>query len=453
MKRKLCIFIFCMVIFNLFPINISYGTSLENKIYLDINLTRPLVQNNIINLESTEGFVLFEKDHSEDLLTTIDEANIKAVIGDDDYIYLLDLYDNVLSVLPKDGSVIISSKDINNSIIKVEKDHYRDYLRLINKNNKILVLNHVDIENYLYGVVPKEMGYSFPFEALKAQAVASRSFAISCTKHSSDGYDLCDTTHCQGYSGFDGEHEITNSAVDETRGILALYEGYAIQAIYHSTSSGYTEDSINSWGGNIPYLKSVEDIFSTDSPYSSWSFNIKLSVLNDKLISAGICIGDLKGIEVVETTSTGNVLKVKIIGTIGEEIITGSKLRSIIGGITLKSTWFTINDGNKSIINDEVYVIDGNTNNTKIINLAEAYILDGKSQQKANRGTVKRVISRDNVEDIGVSIPVSTSDLIIEGKGYGHGVGMSQNGAKKMAELGYSFEEILKFYYTGIEVM
>ncbi len=448
MEKKLCIFMLFIVMFTLFHQNKSYGMPYETR-YIDVKLTKPLVQNNFINLESNEGFVLFEKEYN--LLVHIDQTKIKAVIGYNGNIDLLDLYDNVLYTLPMDNSIMISSKDINNSIIKVEKDRYRDYLRLINRNNQIIVLNHVEIENYLYGVVPKEMAYTFPVEALKAQAVAARSFTLSSKKHTSEGYDLCDTIHCQVYSGFDVEHQITNTAVDETRGIFALYEGQPIEALFHSCSSGYTEDSVNAWGGKLPYLKPVEDIFSTESPYSSWVFSIKLSDLSNKLISSSINIGELKGVEILETTSTGNVLKVKLIGINGEEIINGSKLRTILGSTNLKSTWFTVNNENKSISNNEVYVMDGN--NVKLINLDEAFILDRSNNEKATRGTVKRVISKDKVEDIVELVPVSTSDLIIEGKGYGHGVGMSQYGAKKMAELGYTFEEILKFYYTGIDVL
>lgn len=448
MKKKLCFFLVILILFAILPQPIVYSSPVEN-IYLDIRLTKPLLDKKLINLESQEGFVILDNNNEE--LLYIYDQKIKAVLNNEN-LSLMDQSGNLLFTLPNDGSVMISSYNKDNSIIKIEKDSYRDYFKLISRNNEIMVLNHVNIENYLYGVVPREMGYNFHIEALKAQAVASRSFALSSTKHLSEGYHLCDTTDCQVYLGFDGEHPNTNLAVDETRGVLALYNGKAIQAIYHSTSSGITEDSINAWGGDLPYLKSVVDIYSNDSPYSSWNVNISLSDFNGKLTSAGIYLGDLKNIQILETTATGNVTKVKLIGSYGEEIITGSKFRSIIGSTTLKSTWFTINNGDGDNISNVVYVVDSSSNTPKVIDLNNSYILDGKTQQKPTRSNIRRVIGKVGEINFGDPQPVSTSNIIIEGNGYGHGVGMSQNGARKMAELGFTFEEILKFYYTDIDV-
>lgn len=449
MNNKLCSLLIILIIIAMFSNSIAYSTPVD-EIYLDIRLTRPLVDKRMINLESSDGFAIL--DNNKNLLYFIDEIKISAYL-DNGNINLIADNGNTLFTLPNDGNVLISSVNTNNSVIKIERDRYRDFLRLISRSNEIIVINHVKIENYLYGVVPSEMGYNFHKEALKAQAVASRSFTLSNTKHIADGYNLCDSTHCQVYSGLDGEHSNTNLAVDETRGILALYDGRAIEAIYHSTSSGMTEDSVNVWGGNLPYLKSVVDRYSTDSPYSDWSFSISINDLNNKIISSGITIGELKNIEILETTPTGNVKRVKLIGTYGEEIITGSRFRTIIGVTTLKSTWFSINNGNISSSNKEVFVVDGNSNVNKVINLNNAYILDGKTGKTPTRSsTVRRVLGRDGYISVGESRPVFSGSIIIEGKGYGHGVGMSQNGARKMGELGFTFDEILKHYYTDIDV-
>lgn len=450
MKKSLCILFIAIFIFTLLPQNISYSISASDK-YLDIKLSRPIVNSRQINLESSNGFALLEANNRENLLLVMEDRNIKVIFDSNGYINLHDAHDNIIFTFSKDDNVLLSSMDIRDSIIKVEKDGYRDYLKFINKNNEIMVINHVNLENYLYGVVPKEMGYNFPLEALKAQAVASRSFALSNTKHKADGYDLCDSTDCQVYSGYHGEHQNTNQAVDETKGILALYGGEAIQAMYHSTSSGMTEDSQYAWGGNLPYLKPVIDEFSTDAPYSNWNYTISLSELSNKLQMAGINIGSLKNIEITETTNTGNVTKVKLIGTTGEEIVTGSRFRSLVGNVDLKSTWFNIN-GNGQIGSEIVYVLGEGILTPKVIDLNEAYVLYGKGLQRPTRSSTRRVIGKDRQENLNSSTPISSSQLTIEGKGYGHGVGMSQYGAKKMAELGYSYDEILRFYYTGIDV-
>ena len=285
MNRKIPRILICILLLILLPVKISYANSINTQ-YIDIRLTKPIVQNNVINLGSDSGFLLFDLNNKDNSIGSISETSIKAVLGEDG-INLVNSQNNIVFTLPKDGSVLISQNTLDNQLIKVEKDRYRDYIRLVSKNNEIFVINHVNLENYLYGVVPAEMPATFHIEALKAQAVASRSFALSnIKKHSAEGFNLCDTTHCQVYSGFEYERPSTNLAVDETKDIFAYYNGKVIEAIFHSTSSGFTEDSVNVWGGDLPYLKSVEDSFSSESPYSIWNFSININELNNNLVSS-----------------------------------------------------------------------------------------------------------------------------------------------------------------------
>lgn len=452
MRKRLLLFLILTMILAPLSAKISYADSLNIE-YLDIKLINPLVGTNIINMESESGFALFDN-NKEIILSTISETIIIAVLNGNDGINLANLHGDILFTLPKDGSILIHSNEVENPTIKIEKDRYRGYIRLLNKNNEIIVINHISIEEYLYGVVPREMSPSFHIEALKAQAVASRSYAFSnINKHSTDGFNLCDTTHCQVYSGYELEKPSTNLAVDETKDIFAFYDGVIINAQYHAASSGFTEDSANIWGGDLPYLKSVEDRFSLESPYSSWSISISLLDLRDKLMVAGVNLGELKGIEPMGTTATGKVDKVKIIGYLGEETMTATKFRNIVGNTIFKSSWFNIKGGNNSISTNQVYVIGGNILRPQIVDLNNTYIIDAKDQKKVNRGIVHRAMGKDRLESLGGFYPISSSEIIIEGKGYGHGVGMSQYGAKKMAEEGYKYEEILKYYYTGIDVL
>ncbi len=452
MNRKIGRFLIYILLLILLPTKKSYANSINNN-FLNIRLTKPIVQNNIINLGSDSGFILLDLDNIDNVIETISETNIKAMLGDG-VINLVDSQNNIISTLPKDGSVLISSNTFDNSLIKVEKDRYRDYIRLVSKNNEIVVINHVKLENYLYGVVPAEMPATFPIEALKAQAIASRSFALSnIKKHSAEGFNLCDTTHCQVYSGYEYEKPSTNLAVDETKNIFAYHNGKVIEAIFHSTSSGFTEDSVNVWGGDLPYLRSVEDSFSNESPYSNWSFSININELNKNLISSGINIGDLQRIEIVDATSTEKVNKVKVVGTKGEQIIGGTEFRNIVGATKFRSSWFNIKGSNMNASSNEVYAISGNMLRPQTIDISKAYIVDANEKKTVTRGTVNRAMGKDRIESLGEFYPTTFSEIVIEGKGFGHGVGMSQFGAKKMAELGYNYEEILKYYYTGIDVM
>jgi len=452
MRKKILLVLFFTILLTTISVKKSYADSLNSE-YLDIRLTNPLIQTNIINMASDSGFSIYDKNEKDIILLTISETTIMAVLNDD-CINLMNSKNDILFKLPRDNNYLIASNEIENSKIKIEKDRYRGYIRLINKNNEILVINHVSIEEYLYGVVPKEMTPSFHIEALKAQAVAARSFAISnINKHLTDGFSLCDTTHCQVYYGYEVEKPSTNLAVDETKDILAFYDGKIIDAQYHSTSSGFTESSSNVWGGDLPYLKSVEDSFSADSPYINWSLRISLLELNNKLINSGINLGDLKGIEPMGITSTGKVDKVKLVGTIGEEIINVTQFRNIVGNTTFKSAWFNIQNNNMDGTSNIVYVMDGTMIKPKTIDINKAYIVDRKEKKTVSRGAVNRIQGKDKLENIEGYYPVSTQEITITGKGYGHGVGMSQYGAKKMGELGYNYEEILKYYYTGIEVL
>ncbi|HZK33261.1 MAG TPA: SpoIID/LytB domain-containing protein [Tissierellaceae bacterium] len=456
MKNKYFKFSYLLLILIFIVSSGAYAVAEDVK-YIDIKLSRPLTGKNLINLESENGFSIYDMDDKLNQNFFIEDNDLKVVLNEIGEISFLDNEDNVLFELPKENNFLLKSNGEEESTIKVEKNRYRGYLRFKVNNGNIIIINHIEMENYLYGVVPSEMGYNFPKEALKAQAVAARSYARrNIDKHLNEGFSLCDTTHCQAYYGYDKENPLTNFAVDETKGLLAYYDGEIINAQYHSTSSGVTENSIDAWGGDLPYLISVKDDFSLDAPLSSWTLKLDIFELNNKLVSNGIDIGLLKGIEVIESSSSGSVKMVKLIGNKGDEIISGSKFRTIIGNTTLKSTWFNVAGAYGGNIDSEVYIMgkDGIIISKK---LSELSILDNKTKKPISRSATSRAINRNSkIEDLlgqNSTTSMSTSEIIIEGRGYGHGVGMSQYGAKKMAELGYTFEEILKHYYTGIDIL
>lgn len=453
-KKVLSILLILFIFFN----SKSYG-QLNGTQYVDVKLTRPTVERTLINLQSETGFSIYTKEDKLNSIFYIEHTEIKAVLNEIEDISLLDTEGNLLFTIPKEGNLLLKSNESEDSAIKVEKDRYRDYLSFKVKNGEIILINHIEMEHYLYGLVPKEMPYNFPLEALKAQAVAARTYAnYNMDKHKSEGFNLCDTTHCQVYHGYDWENHSTNLAVDETKGLLAYYDGSPINAQYHSTSSGFTEDSMNVWGGDLPYLKSVRDEFSQDSPFSSWSVKIDIFDLNNRLISHGINLGQLEKVEVLESSDNGNVNEIKLVGTNGEKNISGTQFRNIVGATTLKSTWFNIVSGTLETAENQdetVYIMDGNSRLVSK-NFSQLTVLDGMEKKSVSRSGVSRAISKDRIEVLieKESIQASyTSEIIIEGNGYGHGVGMSQYGAKKMAELGYTFEDILKYYYRGIDIL
>ena len=156
--------------------------------------------------------------------------------------------------------------------------------------------------------------------------------------------------------------------------------------------------------------------------------------------------------EVLEISEGKRVLKLRIKGSLKDEIISGSKLRTIIGNTEMKSTFFNINkEGTSS--STKTYIIDGNSSKPIEVNLKNVTIIDGKDVKTNFKSGSTTAIGENSSKDIVNNHTTGATGFIFEGKGYGHGVGMSQYGAMEMAKQGYNFEEILKYYYTGVDII
>lgn len=432
MKKNILTILVCLLLISFFPINFAYAYY-DSSEYLDIKIGKNFSSSDYINLSSENGFYIYDKFNKEIASSEIIDNNIIVKLNEYGELDILDLKNNIIKTIPGDGREIIGSMD--DSFIKVGSNHYRGFVTFISKKNQISLINHIEIEEYLYGVVPKEVGSSFHIETLKAQAVAARTFAAaSKNKHQIEGFNLCDTTHCQVYGGKTAEHPNTNRAVDETKGLYIYYNGKLAETMFHSNNGGYMESSKDTWGGHLDYLIAKKDSFSENTTASTWELNLSNAELNGKIRSSGINIGDILDIETLERTSANRVVKVKLIGTLGEETITGAKLRTILG---MRSTWFDIIKEGETI-STEGYVFDPTTSKVIRININNATKIDG------NEVIFK---SQNNTSQKSVS-----GQFKFNGRGYGHGVGMSQYGALEMAKQGYSYEEILKHYYVGVDI-
>ncbi|MCC5911546.1 MAG: SpoIID/LytB domain-containing protein [Clostridiaceae bacterium] len=329
------------------------------------------------------------------------------------------------------------------SLIEVEGNRYRGAItakRL--QNSDMSIVNKLPLEEYLYGVVPREMPALWPVEALKAQAVVARSYALAnMNRFRKSGFDICNTTTSQVYSGYDREHANSNRAVEETKSTVVTHDGKLISAFYHSNSGGHTENSENIWSQPIPYIKGVEDKYSINAPNSTWSEAFTKQEVKSLLQKNNISIGEIIDIRVEATSEFGRVLNLTIYGTEGKETLAKERSRWIFG---LRSTWFTVDGGGeKSIVlrssngsfdstSLQNKAVISSTGISKITNLSNIKMYNGKNYKGIDRQDVDY--------------------FIFNGKGFGHGLGMSQYGAKKMAEDGFSFKEILEHYYTGVKV-
>lgn len=284
----------------------------------------------------------------------------------------------------------------------------------------LTVVNVVPMEQYLYGVVGKEMSPSWHPEALKAQAVAARTYAVSHKNNfASRGFDMTDDTSSQTYAGINGESPSVIAAVNATRGEILTYGGKPIDAFFCSTAGGWTENSENVWGTRIPYLRGVSDD-SSAMPSYRWSVTTTPERLAANLSAAGKGVGKVTSItlsplakrpmSVADRGVSGRVLSMTVHGTAGSVRVSGNAFQSIYG---LKSTLFDFAQGTTVIPDPD----------------------SGRTAHSTNM-TIK------------AGVP-----LTIFGYGWGHGLGMSQYGAYQMAKehgstSGY-YRTILSHYYTG----
>lgn len=248
------------------------------------------------------------------------------------------------------------------------------------EDGELFVVNTLPVDDYLRGVLPAEMPPSWPLEALKAQAVASRTYTLASLQPG-EAYDLCATTDCQVYGGYLVEHEHTNAAIAATTNEVVMYGGELAQTYYHSDSGGYVASSSEVWGSQLPYLTARSDV-QANTPHRSWTFRIDPNVVAADLRALGYSPGTIQALRVVSYSDSGRVTSADIVTSNGSIRLAGSPLSSLLRGWGMKSTRFRM-----------------------------------------------------------------TGDFSATGDGWGHGVGMSQYGARALALGGSWYHEILAFYY------
>lgn len=324
---------------------------------------------------------------SSDTLLRIENANISPRKE-----YEINIKNNKIAV----NENIINSETIqissDNNLIKINKKRYRGVILIGIEDNNLVFINKLDIESYLYGVLPAEIAPNWPYEVLKAQAVAARSFAIyNLNKNKNSLYNLSDCVLSQVYSGYNIENEMTNNAVNDTKGEVLIYNNEVIQAFFHANSGGRTASSEEVWGGKLDYLISINDQYSINEKNYKWNYKISLKEIARYLEKNKIITGNIYEMKINNRTESGRVDKIKIYCNNGIIEIKGKDFRNYIGVDKIRSTNFSI-------------------------------------QQK-------------------------NDELFFEGFGWGHGVGLSQEGAKKMAEIGKNYTDILYFYYKGVKLV
>lgn len=332
--------------------------------------------------------------------------------------------------------------------------YYGDFSFVRGASGNITVINYVDIEDYVKGLVPYEMSASWPREALKAQAVCARSYAISSlNKHRNEGFDICNTAECQVYYGTGRANENSNLAVEETAGEYLTYNGALCQTNYYSHNGGASESCENVWGQKIPYLTGVIDPYekSVESIISQyhWTVTFTGEALGKKLQSKGYDCADVKKFEILEFTETGNVLRIRFTDSKGKKF-TFSK-RDCATVLGLRSQRYTINGAVPAL---NTYYI--NPTSESVSGLDGLYAVSSGSTDRLSSGSLYAISGKGEIAKLGgeTSAELTGDSFVITGSGWGHNVGMSQWGAYSMAKnYNKTYKEILAFYYQGTEVV
>jgi stage II sporulation protein D len=283
-------------------------------------------------------------------------------------------------------------KTENPEALVINGQRFRGDLAFIKKEKgEFSVINYIDIEDYIKGILYHEASHYWPMEALKAQALVCRTYALYQRQSSASlDYDVTKDIYSQVYGGRSAERQRTSKAVQQTKGLVLTFQEKIFPTYFHATCAGHTEDASALWDINLLPLKGIACKFCRQSPHFKWHCVLTLAEIKEKLSHAGHKISRISDIVISSRDNSGRVLDLKIVTDKKEKKISAKDFRNIIGPNIIRSTNFTVE------------VING--------------------------------------------------DGVFEGLGWGHGVGLCQWGAYFMAKEGYSAEEILRYYYPGAKL-
>lgn len=412
-----------------------------------------------ISVSATDGFRLTDKKTGTLISDFSADENIKIVIKNN----LFSVYqDNTEIASNLEGPVCVSSDNgfvmVSNLKRAGKPAYYRgtfEITKVPNKNDLFNVINVLDLQSYLRGVVPNEMPVRFGPEALKAQAVLARNYVLKPREKNYHNFDVCDSVACQVYYGANTEKELADAAIRETENLVAMYEGELILALYSSTAGGYTESYENAFSTDFgngnrmfpglpkPYLKGVPDdpkipvltsesdvkkfytstpeTFDNASPYFRWTKEWKVKELEDvlkKTLKSQSSTGFVKP-KFEKAEDFGNLKDIKV-------------LKRGVSGKAMSVNIVT----DKGVFNVQKELQIRRVFQKNNIGLPSANVVfEIKEEKPATDKTAKPV-----------------KKVIAYGGGFGHGVGMSQWGAGAMNQKGYSYGEIIQHYYKNTAI-
>ena len=305
----------------------------------------------------------------------------------------------ILRIIPSGpGLVMVGAPRVDQSRVRLEARRgplrvgTRDYigaLEIWRQGDALLLVDEVPMEEYIAGTVRGEASERWPMEALRALAVVARTYAVfQQGRAAGKPYHVVAGTQDQNFSGWVTEGSPARDAALGTAGQVLTWQGRVFPAFHHSDSGGFTEPAQNVFSGDgVPPLEGVRDEFSMESPNYTWTVTVPLAVIGERLRKGGVDVGQVTGLTVLERSPSFRVARLLVESSRGTASLRGADFRRLIGYDALKSTLF---------------------------------------------------------------VPVPQDGVVrFEGRGWGHGVGLSQYGAKGMADRGYAYPQILEHYFPG----
>ena len=319
-------------------------------------------------------------------------------------------------------------------------------------SNSMSVINVVPLGLYIRGVVPYEIGMGYPDESTKAMAVIAATFAVyNEGRHSSYGVDVCTGQHCQVYRGIGSSSKRyeTQQIIDccnAVDGMVITYNGKPIQAVYHASNGGFTEDCENVWVAEIPYLKSIIDEYegttegATAAQNGVWSKTLTGEQIASRLKSYGL--GTVTSVEVTKRSAAGSVVELSVSDGSKTVVLKKEDMRLKMGTDVLLSQNFKVLHEGSVYVNDGVQLESG---------LSGAYVMGADGVAVALPDTARTVLTADG-QTVVNDASGGANEWTFDGKGWGHSLGLSQWGAIGMGRKGFTFDQIIKYYYTGVEI-
>lgn len=365
-------------------------------------------------------------------------------------------------VLWKGKNLVVSSLVVTprRGFVYLGKRPYRGRLEIRKVGDALQVVNILPLEEYLKGTMKLEVNPSWPEEALKAHIIVARTYALkNLGRHREEGFDFCSTTHCQRYGGVFAEDPRTNELVEKTRGIILTYRGEPASVVFHSESGGYTDSAANVWGREVPYLVEVPSPWEENAPHAFWEVTLSAEDIACALKERGYIGSTVLGIRCVKSATSGRVTKVFVDTDCGTVELSGNQFREAIGFDRLPSTLFDVvsvpESGESSEAPPEeskiASPIDYREWMSRDWNLDDIItFLKLREEERRRKQGAKRTLTLPAPERVPGTRGVRL--FTFSGRGWGHGVGLSQWGAVGMAERGARFPEILRHYFPGCEL-